>query len=186
MVSKLASRTSIIYSAILKHGYVNFSLDILEYCEIDILIKREQYYLDLLKPEYNILKIANSRLGSKQSEATKIKISNSNKGKHYHFLGKMHTYETRKKIGLSLKSLIRVNITPRVVTIDTRLKLSLRSHGVNVKVFDKSNNLVKEFPTITSTAKYFKISNKTVSKYLNNNKSYNDYIFKSDFKDDYK
>ena len=28
---------------------------------------REQYYLDLLNPEYNILKIADSRLGSKHS-----------------------------------------------------------------------------------------------------------------------
>ena len=38
MLSKLNTRTSIIYSAILKHGYYNFSLDILEYCEINILI----------------------------------------------------------------------------------------------------------------------------------------------------
>lgn len=59
MLSKLKTRTSIIYSAILKHDYVNFSLDILEYCEIDVLIKREQYYLNHLKPEYNILKVAN-------------------------------------------------------------------------------------------------------------------------------
>ena len=182
MLSILNNGKSIIYSAILKYGYINFSLDILEYCKIDLLIKIEQYYFDLLKPEYNILKVANSRLGSKQSEATKIKISNSNKGKHQHFFGKTHTHETRQKIGLSLKSL-RVNIIPRVVTIDTRLKLSLRSKGVSVKVFNKSNNLVKEFPTITSTAKYFNISNRTVSRYLENNKFYNGFIFKSNFKD---
>jgi group I intron endonuclease len=67
MLRKLTNSRSIIYNAILKHGYLNFSLDILEYCEIEVLIKREQYYLDLLKPKYNILKVANSRLGSKQS-----------------------------------------------------------------------------------------------------------------------
>lgn len=44
----------IIYRALLKYGYSNFSLDILEYCEPDLLIKREQYYVDLFKPEYNI------------------------------------------------------------------------------------------------------------------------------------
>jgi group I intron endonuclease len=65
MLNKLSTRKSIIYSAILKYGYTNFILDILEYCERDILIEKEQYYLDTLKPEYNILKIANSRLGSK-------------------------------------------------------------------------------------------------------------------------
>ena len=51
-------RSSVIYSAILKYSYLNFSLDILEYCKSELLIKREQYYIDLLKPEYNISKIA--------------------------------------------------------------------------------------------------------------------------------
>jgi NUMOD1 domain len=35
-------------------------LEILEYCDINNLLKREQYYLDNLKPEYNVLKIANN------------------------------------------------------------------------------------------------------------------------------
>lgn len=38
------------------------------------LIKREQHYIDLLKPKYNILKIAGSRLGAKHSEEVKAKI----------------------------------------------------------------------------------------------------------------
>ena len=46
----------IIYRALLKYGYSNFSSEILEYCEPNELISREQYYIDLLKPEYNILK----------------------------------------------------------------------------------------------------------------------------------
>jgi len=45
----------IIYRALLKYGYKNFSFDILEYCEPSQLIKREQYYIHHLKPEYNIL-----------------------------------------------------------------------------------------------------------------------------------
>jgi len=53
LVSVLTYRISIIHSATLKHGYINFSLDILEYCVIDVLITREEYYLDLVKPEYN-------------------------------------------------------------------------------------------------------------------------------------
>jgi group I intron endonuclease len=57
-------QSSIIYKSILKYGHSKFSLDILEYCESSLCIAREQYYLDLLKPEYNILKIAGSRLGS--------------------------------------------------------------------------------------------------------------------------
>jgi group I intron endonuclease len=181
MLSKLKTRTSIIYSAILKHGYDNFSVDILEYCEINVLIEREQYYLDLLKPEYNILKIANSRLGSKQSETTKIKISISLKGVKHPFFGKIHNNETRIKISESLKSSIMfknsIKLRPKHITYETKLKRSLRTRGVKIKVFDLENNLVKEFPTMLSVALHFNISARTVGRYLDKDKSYNGHKF---------
>jgi hypothetical protein len=40
------------------------------------LIVREQYYIDNINPEYNILKIAGSRLGSKHSVETLLKFKN--------------------------------------------------------------------------------------------------------------
>jgi hypothetical protein len=46
----------IIYRSLLKYGHSNFSLEILEYCKSSILTPRKQYYINLLKPEYNILK----------------------------------------------------------------------------------------------------------------------------------
>lgn len=164
----------------MKYGYINFSLDILEYCHKNLLIEREQYYLDNYKPDYNILKIANSRLGSKQSEATKIKISISNKGKHNHFAGKMHTYESRKLISIGLKSIIRTN-TPKVLKLETKLKISLRSKGVPVKVFYLKGNFIIKFPWIRSTAEYLGISQKGLMRYLDENKSYNGFIIKSYF-----
>lgn len=63
--------------ALLKYGYSNFQLEILEYCEPSKCTEREQYYMDLLKPEYNILKIAGSKLGIKHSKETKQKIRES-------------------------------------------------------------------------------------------------------------
>lgn len=39
-----------IHNALIKHGYSNFSLEILEYCKKEETILREQYYIDLLKP----------------------------------------------------------------------------------------------------------------------------------------
>jgi group I intron endonuclease len=53
----------------------------LEECDPNQTIAREQYYLDLLKPEYNILSVASSSLGKRHSEETKSKISNTLKGK---------------------------------------------------------------------------------------------------------
>jgi group I intron endonuclease len=63
-----------INNSLLKYGYNKFSIDILEYCESSELIEREQYYLDNLKPEYNILKKAGSSLGYKHSLETLLKF----------------------------------------------------------------------------------------------------------------
>lgn len=52
--------SSNIYRAILKFGYQNFSFTILEHCEEKDLNKREQYYIDIIKPQYNIRKIVHS------------------------------------------------------------------------------------------------------------------------------
>lgn len=83
---------SIIYNSILKNGYSNFTLDILEYCTADICIHKEQYYINLLKPEYNLLTKADSWLGYKHTEETLAKMAASH-------LGKTHSLETRAKIG---------------------------------------------------------------------------------------
>ena len=53
-------------------GYYNFSFEILEFCDRDKAVSREQYYMDLLKPEYNILKTAGSLLGFKHLKSSKI------------------------------------------------------------------------------------------------------------------
>jgi hypothetical protein len=79
METYLKRGKSAIYSAILKHGLSLFKLEIIEYCEKKDTIKIEQYYLDLLKPEYNTLKVAGSSLGYKHDDEAKNKISDSQK-----------------------------------------------------------------------------------------------------------
>ena len=70
------TKNSRIGRAILKYGYSNFSLSILEYCEKVNLTVREQYYFDLLNPVYNILKIAGAHVDIFiHTEETKNKIS---------------------------------------------------------------------------------------------------------------
>jgi hypothetical protein len=58
------------------------------------------------------------------------------------------------------------------------LKFSLKNHGVVVELFDLSNNLIKKFPILTSTGKYFGLSDMTISRYLDKNKIYDSYVFK--------
>ena len=72
---ELKKGNSRINSALLKYGYSKFTLEILEYCDSSEIIFREQYYLDLLLPKYNILSLAYSRLDYKPTEEVKAKMS---------------------------------------------------------------------------------------------------------------
>jgi group I intron endonuclease len=77
-------------------------LEILEYCTAENAISREQYYIDLLKPEYNILTIAGSRLGSKHSRETLLKMSKSAKGRK-------HTEQSKNLLSLATKGINNPN-----------------------------------------------------------------------------
>ena len=68
-----------------KHGVSAFSFKILEICSKELLLSREQYYLDTFlyaqdplkfrKKAYNICPTAGSPLGRKMSASTKAKFS---------------------------------------------------------------------------------------------------------------
>jgi hypothetical protein len=51
---------------------------ILEYCNKESLINKEQYYIDIFMPEYNICKKAGSMLGFKYPSKTLLKFKNRN------------------------------------------------------------------------------------------------------------
>jgi group I intron endonuclease len=89
-----------------KFGKSNFIFEIIEVItDKYVLIEREQYYLDLLKPYdktigYNICKTAGNMLGFKHSEKTKKLMSSQKKGKQYS-LGYKHTDETKLIMSIS-------------------------------------------------------------------------------------
>jgi group I intron endonuclease len=83
---------------LVKYGYSNFRLEILEYCESEDVVAREQYYLDLLKPEYNILSTAGSSLGYKHTTEYLAKMS----GQNHIMFGKKHSESSKEKIRQAL------------------------------------------------------------------------------------
>ena len=84
----------IIYRALLKYGYLKFYFSILEYCEPCKYLEKEQYYMNLLKPEYNISPTTGSILGYKHIEQARSKITAARKGKK-------HSEDTRYKLSLA-------------------------------------------------------------------------------------
>lgn len=64
-----------------KYGKEAFSFEVLEICEQDMLVPREQYYIDALKPEYNICPKAGSSLGRKLTDEHKRRIGEANSKK---------------------------------------------------------------------------------------------------------
>ena len=80
-----------IYKAILKYGHSKFTLEILEYCDQNCVIEREQYYMNFFQPKYNILKVAGSPLGYKHTAEALEKLRLLG-------IGRKHSEDTKAKI----------------------------------------------------------------------------------------
>lgn len=94
-----------------------FIFIILEVCSENEIIPREQYYLDTLKPPYNVNSLATSRLGVKASAETKAKISKLHKG---------------KKLSEEHKAILLKSITSRECSKDTRSKIGAAHKGKTI------------------------------------------------------
>lgn len=59
---------------LIKYGTSHFSFHILEYTSCENTRERETYYIQTLKPDYNILQFGTSSKGYKHTEETKLKM----------------------------------------------------------------------------------------------------------------
>ena len=101
----LKKGNSQILNALIKYGYLNFEFKILETVEFSdsqtkserrkLLLDREQYYLDEIKPEYNINLKAGSNLGRTFSEEVRKKMSLAKSGKPGNKKGAILSSESR-------------------------------------------------------------------------------------------
>jgi len=124
-----------------KYKEENFEFIILENCSIDNLIEKEQFYIDNLNPEYNICKIAYSRLGTKHSEETKRKIGLKSIGRG-EAISKAHL--GKKKNSYTIEQMIKANN-----------KIVLQ--------FDKKGNLIKEWNSIREASNTLNIQHSCIS-----------------------
>lgn len=83
-----------------KYGEDRFTFRMIENCEVDKLIDREQFWIDSLNPFFNIARIAGSSLGVKHTEETRKKLS---KIAAVVQKGRKHSDESKAKRSASLK-----------------------------------------------------------------------------------
>jgi group I intron endonuclease len=87
-----------------KYKEDNFSFELIEYVEEkELLIKREQVWIDFLKPEYNICKLAISKLGVSPSEETREKNRQAVLGSKNGMYNKKHSEESILKMRKTLE-----------------------------------------------------------------------------------
>jgi group I intron endonuclease len=114
-----------------KYGSEKFEFKVLCYCSVENLLFYEQRFLDAIKPEYNICKIAGSCIGIIRREESKQKQRIAMTGRKQtpeHIenaritrIGKKHTPERIEKVRLA-------NIG-KVRSEETKLKISLAKTG---------------------------------------------------------
>jgi len=181
--ARLRNSNMAIYKALLKYEPSSFSLEILEYCEPDKAVLKEQEYINLLKPSYNLNPIAGSSLGYKHSEEALAKLSANMTAR---MTGRTVSDETRANLSAAA--------TGRVLTAEERAKISAsrtgikftdehRSkiseamsaiNGVGVIVTNIETGEIKEFATMTAAGAALGVSRTAIKKAIVSGKVFRD------------
>lgn len=136
----LAKSNRPIDRALLKYGFSNFTLEILEYTDINNVLDKEQYYMDLYKPQYNIVQKAGSTLGYKHTQKS---------------LDKMREFilsdEVRARKALSTKN-------------------ATASRSMSIVVENIKTKVKQEYSSLTEAGSALGISKSTVSQALINDR----------------
>lgn len=126
--------------ALLKYGFSSFSLDILEFCSKEKVLEREQYYMDALKPSYNIAQQAKSTSGYKHTPESLAKMREF-----------VFSDEVKTRKALSTVNASQVNRIPLSI-IDT---LGNKSHS---------------FHSLTEAANFLSVSKSAISLAISENR----------------
>jgi group I intron endonuclease len=142
---------------------------ILEYTEPnENPVEKEQLYLDLLEPEYNILETAGSSLGYKHSEETL----------RYFREKRIVTDETRKNLSIAARERIlpqevrdKISDKRKGITLseETRAKISESAiilRGVKVTITNIETTEILSFDNLTAAAKHIGVSRPAIAKAL--------------------
>lgn len=175
-----AAKSSLISKSLLKYGYSSFKLEILEYCDSSLVIEREQYYIDLLKPEYNILQVAGSLFGYKhtpeslekmreialnRSDETKAKLREAALGKTY-----KHTEETKIKLRDAVLGKKHSEETKAKLRVIQSSRVKHPVAGFKIEVKDVQTGQIFYYDSLRAAGKELNSNHVTLSSNLNKGK----------------
>ena len=158
-----------------KYGAENFDFSVLEIVEPKSCLIREQFYIDNIRPEYNILKKAGSPLGYRHSEDSKNKRSIS-------LLGHIHSQETKDKISQMAKERFALGsqfhpMFGKKHSNNTKLKIKQKRQFQDMSHLCKSikqlnkqtGEVIKIWDSIKSASKTLNIGGGNISSACNKN-----------------
>lgn len=175
-----AAKSSLICKALLKYGYSSFKLEILEYCDPSLVIEREQYYIDVLKPEYNILSVAGSLFGYKhtpeslekmreialnRSDETKARLREAALGKTY-----KHTEETKIKLRDAVLGKKHSEETKAKLRVIQSNRIKPPVAGFKIEVKDMHTGQILYYDSLRAAGKELNTNHVTLSSNLNKGK----------------
>lgn len=146
--------SQIVKKALLKYGISNFAFVVLETLENnkELILSKEQYYIDLLQPVYNIAKVAGSVIGVKRTIEQRLKQSLSISPEHIEILLNINK---NKIVSEYTRNLLRQKIIGRKVSETTRIKISINNAKSTPIEILENNNIVHTFKSIKECAEYF-------------------------------
>ena len=151
-----------------KYGIENLYFEVLEFCEVEKLIEREQFYFELFELKFNILKYAGSSMGRICPEDVKKKISNSllKAG----LKGVKKSEETKKAMR-----------KPKSKEHSQKIKIAQKKVLKKVYQYNLNLDLIESFESVYSASQILKIDRRQISANCNGRqKTCNGFIFKFD------
>ncbi len=183
-----------------KHGEKNFEFSIIEEVyEKENLIKKEQFYIDTLKPKYNCSKTAGSPLGVKHTLQARLNMSKAHLGKkltpesiakrtlkqsgenHWSY-GKERPEETKKKLSDGVKAYYSNggihHQTGKKVTDEVKQKIAEKLM-IPILQYNKNGDFIQEWKGASEASKFLKINSVNINQACNGKlKTSGGYIWK--------
>ncbi len=148
-----------------KYGEDAFIFEVIEICQPELCEEREQYYLDILHPQYNGSKFAANPRGYEWSDESKAKVS----GKHNHAYGKPKSDEIKARISAAKMGINRSQDSKKQQAATRRmLGLSRGMKNPNAKLTEEIvlliRQLAEEGMTTRKLAQQYNTSIRTINR----------------------